>query len=188
LEIDQLCTGHSGNWEQYKEQEIWLAAMVATKTQKRTKTDKIFITVQLEDLQGSVELALFGADVAKYGPWFEAGNALLLRCRVGLRFGSQDQYELKPVRVLLLQDARQELFKGLKLEVEMAQLARLPRTALAETLKKHAGNASVYVQLYDSVKGIALQTLARSQRVELSNELLKELSDLGFDRYKLVKN
>jgi len=187
MEIGLLCTANSGNWETYKGQEVWLAAMVASKVQKRTKTDKIFLTINLEDLHGSVEIALFGADVANHGAWFEPGNALLVRFKVMPRFGNQDQYELKPQKVLLLQDARTELFKGLRLDVDVAQLAALPKQALADTLKKYAGHASVYVHLHDVQKNISVQTIARAQRVDLSNELLQELAALGFERCKLVK-
>jgi DNA polymerase-3 subunit alpha len=187
VEIDQLCSANSSTWEEFKGQEIWLAAMVAAKVQKRTKTDKIFLNIQLEDLQGSMELTLFGSDVANYGSWFEPGNALLIRFKVAQRYNSQEQWELKPIKVLLLQDARSELFKGLRVDVDIAKLASMPRQALHDCLKKHAGKCSVYLHLHDTLKGFSLQTIARQHRVDLSNDLMKELAELGFEKTRLVK-
>lgn len=187
LEIKTLCTANSSNWGNFKNQEVWMAAIVSGVAQKRTKTDRVFITVQLEDLEGSFELALFGNDVATYGSEFLVGRALMIRFRVAARFGNQEQYELKPLKFLELQMARAELMKGLRLDIDVAQLASLPRQALADCLKKHSGKGSLYVYLHDRTKGVSLQTLARSYRVNMSNELLAELEELGFGEPKLLR-
>ena len=187
LDIQTLCQAHSGNWSTFKGQEVWMAAIVAARVQKRTKTDKIFLTIQLEDLQGSLELALFGADVATHGPWFEPGNALLLRMKVAQRFGNQDQWELKPIRAVLLQDARAELLKGLRIDLDVAALPGIDRTALVDCLRRHTGKGSLYLYLHDKAKGFTLPTLARSFSVNLSNELLHELEELGLGTPRLVR-
>ena len=187
LDITALCTANSSTWQNFKNQEVWMAGIVSAVTQKRTKTDRVFITVVIEDLEGSFELALFGNDVANFGTQFIVNRALMIKFRVAPRFNNSDQFELKPAKFVELQNARAELMKGLRLDVDMAELATLPRQKLSDTLKKYPGKGSVYFHLHDAAKGVNLQTLARAYRVDMSNELLAELAGLGFGGVGLVR-
>ena len=186
-EVQSFCTATTATWQDFKHQDVWLAAIVATKQQKRTKTDKPFIVVTLEDLAGSMELTLFGQDVATHGGWFEVGNILMMRCGVRPRFNSSDQFELKPLVIHNIQDVRDKLVRGVRVHVDAPTLSALDTSALLALVNAHPGTATLQLAVREPERGFNLDLHARQFRISPDNAFLDGLELLGLGNHAFVR-
>jgi DNA polymerase III subunit alpha len=188
MEIQAICTANSSNWAQpqFKDKEVWMAAIVSAVQHKRTKQEKPFMVIQLEDLEGNFELALYGNDTITYGSYFIEGHALLLKMQVRPRFGQDNtNLELKPRMIELLAEAKDKVFSGvtLRLAVEQLNSANLQRILTLASL--HPGSKSMYLEIMDATKQIQIETKARRIPIDTSPAFLQELEALDIGKFRL---
>lgn len=185
LELTSFCTHQVEELKDLKGQEASVAGIVTKKVVKTGKTGNPFVVFTVEDLNGALEMALFGKDYINFQQYIEEGRFLYIKGRSQLRYGSQDVWEFKPTYMQLLQEVRAERTKGVVINLNVSDIEEQLVAELEDIASRHPGDCSIYFQLDDPEERITVTMRSKSKRVSPSNELLAELEGMGLKKVKL---
>ena len=125
LEIKHFCS-HSlsqlQNLDELAGNEITVAGIVTTTRHAFTKNDKPFGSITIEDYSDSYVLTLFGKNYEDYRKYFYEGYILLIKGKVEQNKYRQGQYEFKVSSMMTINDARENLIKGLQINLAINQI------------------------------------------------------------------
>ncbi|WP_129717808.1 DNA polymerase III subunit alpha [Pedobacter sp. SYP-B3415] len=203
LELDKFCT-HSvrqlvvankvkmgdtneevlAEFEKIRNRELCVGGLVASASQRVTKTGKPFGTFMFEDYNDSAELALFGEDFIKFKSFLTEGYFLQIRGRMTERFGKAGDWEFKVTSMNLLSDLRDKLAKSITLQISIdrltEELMQQVEVLIADnTRNTDQQNCKLSFAVFDAEKGVKVELPSKSLRVNPNNEFLEKVKLLA---------
>ena len=130
-----------------------LAAMVNNFTYARTKTDKLYSRVEIEDYDGTFVWTLFGDDATKFEHVFHPGELVFIKAIMRERYRGKDykgpvEYDLKPEEVFFLNDGYEKLCKGVELSFNLSYISTELANQLKSIIDNSKGTKPLYIKIY----------------------------------------
>lgn len=184
IEYKTLTNFHIGETEELKEIENVRACGVITDV--KTKIDRAgnkmaFFTI--DDFSGSCECLMFSKVFAEYGKYVEKEEPVFV---IGNLESSGDAVKMHVNKLIPIDAARNELSRSIRINFLKDKNPPEKLLELKSLLENHSGKTPVYVQLFSNGNKSSLYSL-NELRVDLSNELLRDLNELlGEDSFSLT--
>jgi DNA polymerase-3 subunit alpha len=124
-----------------------VGGIVGEVVHRTTKNGKPFGIINLEDLTGNLELALFGDDYLKFKPYLETGLFVFVRGLIQPRFRDSDQLEFKVQHMELLNDLRAKRLKELHCSIKLENVNSALISSLAALAKAHPGDTQIRLRV-----------------------------------------
>ncbi|MBL7925016.1 MAG: DNA polymerase III subunit alpha [Bacteroidia bacterium] len=158
--------------------DISFAGIITVVNHRMSKTGKPFGSFTIEDLSGSMEIALFGEDYGKLKQFLEPESLVYIKARIQNRFKKEDEFELKPYAVSYLSDLGEKLSKELVVHFKLYELNGEMAKNLQELLRQHEGSTPVRIKVYDEEKKWQLPFRCKTLKVKVHNPLVEQLTSL----------
>ena len=134
--------------------EFIVAGLVSECEIRYTKSgNKPYCRFTLEDYTGSHQFSLFSKDYETFMKYTQVQSALLVKCATKQRFRKKDEqdsepvYELRIQNIALLSNTKDAYIKEVHVELPLRESTPELRNALVKELKRHKGNARLYIDL-----------------------------------------
>ena len=169
----------SGIPKVYDGQKVIIGGMIAEKTIKYTRNNKVMAFLTVEDLLGTVEIVVFPRDYEKWQAMLNEDARVFVQGRVNAEDDKPSKLILEKVRAF--EDMPQELWIQFKDKAEYAKKEQ----ELLETLKGYAGVSAVVIYLKDVN---AMKRLPAGYHARISDSLTGELrKKYGESNVKVVE-
>ena len=166
--------------------KIAIAGIVSSLRERQLKSGKGRMAfVQLEDLEGSIEIVCFSSVYMEYEETIKADEPLLFRGSVQIEGeGENVVRKVRAEEVVLLSDVRKERTKRVVISVDAALMEGGEAVdGLKQLLRRHEGDCTVNLRVAVPGAGTALVELDEQWAVTASDELVFDLEDaLGANR------
>ncbi|MBC7893564.1 MAG: DNA polymerase III subunit alpha, partial [Sphingobacteriaceae bacterium] len=180
LEMDNFCstTLDKVGEEIWQNRDLSVAGIVTKFQERYAKNGNPFCIFTVEDYGGSLEIALFGDDYVKHGPYIKQDHFLFIRGRMQPSWRNQGQFEFKATQVQLLPEVREKLCKQLSIELNMKLVSRELVNELNNIVAANPGRCDLLVTLKDVDSTVDVTLFSRKVKVAVTNELLGSLEGL----------
>ncbi len=180
LEMDNFCstTLDKVGEEIWQNRDLSIAGIVTKFQERYAKNGNPFCIFTVEDYGGSLEIALFGDDYVKHGPYIKQDHFLFIRGRMQPSWRNQGQFEFKATQIQLLPEVREKLCKQLSIELNMKLVSRELVNELNNIVAANPGRCDLLVTLKDVDSTVDVTLFSRKVKVAVTNELLGSLEGL----------
>ncbi|MTI21708.1 DNA polymerase III subunit alpha [Fulvivirga sp. RKSG066] len=158
--------------------EVRLAGIVSSFAHRTTKNGKPFGTLTLEDYNSNFTFFLFGEDYLKFKEYLMQGWFLYIQGTAAERKWGGPQLEFKIRTIELLNDLRDKKSKGVRVNVNVAQLSLSTIEEIERLCHKHKGDCPLHVKLMDAEENIMVELMSRKYKINPSNELIKAMKEI----------
>jgi len=152
FELNRFCNTTISNLESLDHllgQTITLGGIVGDVVHRTTKNGKPFGILNVEDLTGTTEIALFGDDYLKFKPYLETGLFVFVRGLVQQRFRDSNQLEFKVQHIELLNDLRAKRLKEITCSIQLKCVNPEFIQFLHSIIKEHPGDTLLKIRIAD---------------------------------------
>ncbi len=159
-------------------ESVTIGGLIADKTIKYTKNDKVMAFLQIEDLVGTAEVIVFPKDYEKYSAYLTEDRKVFIKGRVALE-------EERDGKVILEKlTAFDEIPQKLWIKFPTMEDYRTKESRMFELIQDSEGSDSVVIYIE---KERAKKVLPKNQNVKADSALLERLTaEFGDDNVKLV--
>lgn len=186
LEIENFCNDTIDKIEEHKNREICVAGIVTKSAVRQGRNGNPFALFSIEDYNASLDMALFGEDYVNLSKYITVGQFIYVKGKVQLRYGTNDQWELKPTQIQLLGELRKKLCKGLQVNLDLARVNEKTVGELARIAQSQPGDCFLKLTFLDSEENMRVDTTSRRFKVYPTNEFIDQLATVEGLSYKLI--
>lgn len=152
--------------------DIAIAGIVTEGKELVTKNGRPYGKMTIEDYTGPFQIMMFGNDFITYRNYFKSGYTLLIKGKVGQRFQSEKEFELKVNKMTLLSNVRDELVKSITLKIPYSGIDKDLIQQLVRMADEHKGQILLKIKIYDRSDGVSIDMFSRTRKITLSDEFL----------------
>ncbi len=186
VELTYFCNSHTQNVRLFKNQEVRLAGMITDCTIKYNKQGRPFALFTLEDYLGALELALFGEDFLKNKHMLQKGLFVYLVGVIAARYNQPDVWELRVQKVSLLSEIREQLSKKLLITLPINSITEELAEQMHQAIASFPGRCSLHMNIQDTDEAVGVELYTSQYRVNPTNELFNQLSQIKGIAYELI--
>ncbi|MBX2898253.1 MAG: DNA polymerase III subunit alpha [Cyclobacteriaceae bacterium] len=185
LEMDSFCTttlSSLADLSSLEGKECKVGGIVSGVEHRMTKTGRPFGKLVMEDYSGKFEFMLWSEDYIKFKAYMSPGMFLFVEGNVARKTWGDQELEFKIRNIEILNELAYKRVQGLALRCGVDTISNEFIESLEKLVKKNAGNSSLKIIIRDAAEGLQTELLARSQRIKVSNQLvrdLKKFSEVG---------
>ena len=121
---------------------------------------------------------MFSEDYQKFKHLLEEGQGVFIQGSYQKRWGGEE-YQLKLSKVELLESVADKMTSSITLKLPIDQISQEMVDGIENACKKHKGKHRLKIHLYDRETKTKLHMIAKEQKVNANNDLIKELESLG---------
>lgn len=186
LEIDQFTNTSVAEINEKsipENKEVTIAVIVTEVKEGRSKNDKPYIAITVEDYNESMKFMLFSNDYTTYRNYFAVGNSLLIKGQSKPRYGNANEMEFKIAKVDLLSDVRGKMFKKITIKIPINLINSELINNFLKLVDENKGTTMLNFLIYEPITNIWIEMFSRKKSVYLSKELiayLEKMSDIDF--------
>ena len=188
LEIDNFCNAslsEFGDITNLRGRDLTVAGIVTEVKHSISKTGKPFGFLTIQDYSESYRLALFGKDYENFRKYCYMDYPLLIKGKVQPRPYNEQELEFKIKTMMMLSQVREEMVNNLTLTIPLNKInedlvAEVKKEALAKK-----GKINLKFKIVDMEENIAIDLFSRTERIELTNDLLKYLNGKSDIQYSI---
>ena len=159
-------------------ESVTIGGLIADKTIKYTKNDKVMAFLQVEDLVGTVEVIVFPKDYEKYSAYLTEDRKVFIKGRVSLEEERDGKIILEKLT------AFDEIPKKLWIKFPTMEEYQAKEKKMYEMIQDSEGIDSVVIYIE---KDRAKKVLPKNQNVKADSVLLEKLTaEFGTENVKLV--
>ncbi len=188
VEMCHFCTCGANRVEDFKGQIIYIGGVVTKAQERFTKTGKAFGLFTIEDYDDSIDMAIFGEDYLKNRHMLTIDNFVYLTGKVEERYNQPGVWEFRTKKIQLLGDVRDDLSKGILLNVLLEDISEKFVEKLELLSKENPGKCDLKLNIFDDKEGIGTELLSKKYRVKPSNEFFSQLERIPELKYKIIKH
>jgi len=191
LELTNLCRGTlmhlNSDLQKIANQEMLIAGIVVGSEHRMTKKGKPFGTLEMEDKTDSYKFFLWGEDYLKLKHFLVDGSLLMIKGKVQKRNWAKDEKDLefKINGLELLSEARQKMTKTFNVRLDSNEVSTDFVEKFHQIIEEHPGSCALRLILVDNLDKIQVKVPSRKGGIEISNEFLKKMNELGDLHYFL---
>lgn len=179
LEIKSFTSSGLSSLENFRDRDVKIAGIVTRMREGMTRRGNRYATFAVEDFTGSVELALFGEDYAKYRHYVGMNAMLFIQANYVPSFRDPQVYELKIRDVKFLEDTFKNMTKGLCIDIPLSRINPDLINKLESLFLENKGTCALDFNVVDPEIRASVAMSSRRMLVEPSSNLLSELETLN---------
>lgn len=178
------------SFNRIKNKEILIGGLVSSVQHRTTRNGKPFGIFVFEDYTDSYEIAVFGEEYVKFKGFLNEGYFLQLRATIRERFGQKDNWELKLLNILLLDELREKLTKSVTIQLSLNEISPGFLMGLKELVERNAEseglrNCELKFKILDYEDEIRLDMPSKNIRVNPDNDFLEGLERMNVTNFRL---
>ncbi len=150
----------------------------------RSKSDKPYGIVKIEDYSGSGEIAFFGNDWIKWNNYLHEGYFLYIKAKCVPKQYRPNEMELKVSSIELLPDIKDSLINNLTIITPLESIDEEFINNFTSIVNKNPGNTELYFRIKDLEGNISLCLMAKKAKVSIKKELMSYLDSRPGLEYK----
>lgn len=187
FEIKHACntkTTDLKNLEEIIGKSIKIGGIVTDFRHARTKNDKPYGVLTLEDYEGSHDFFMFGDTYLNFNKYMikdmylyvqgivqERGADFKWKKKEPENSNVPKEYEMKITNIEDLSAVKNTLVKNIKLSMPLDQLSDEFADELVSLLKENTGKVNVYFQIYDKMENNKVTLFSRQYRVDINKNV-----------------
>jgi DNA polymerase-3 subunit alpha len=187
FEIKHNCNHSIDNFkelEALKNRDLSFAGIITDVQHRIDKNGNPYGVFVVEDFTDSKEFMVFRDDYLKFKIMLVQGAFVYLKARVQNRPWN-DQLEIKIKSINLLSNVLESLTKSITLRISLYDIDEEFSDKFQNVLEEHKGKHQLKFHVYDPDESITLELLSRSYKVNISKQLVQDISTLIDVQYKL---
>lgn len=178
LDVKNFCNATSQTILSSNQKEIRIAGIISSATKKTSKTGKPYARFVLEDLEGHLELNIFGEDYQNNQSMLIIGMPIYLTGTVGLGYKDDETFEIKVGKITPLEGLRTQLCKKIHLYIDSKYIDENLIKIIDTAVKKYQGKTAMEIVLIDYEDKISLSLINKKITVAPQTELLDLFNNL----------
>jgi len=189
LEMKQFCNvtlAELRDLELLRGKEVTTAGMITSVKHATTKNGKPYGSFTMEDYTDSFSITLFNKDYENYRKFLYDGYSLLIKGMIGENtWKNTPELELKIKNIYLLSSVREELVKNIQIMLPVEMVTETFMDEFSQYTRKTSGNTNLKIMVFDSTENVSVDLFCRSQRIDLSDDLINFLTNMHEIEFKL---
>ncbi|UOR05570.1 DNA polymerase III subunit alpha [Hymenobacter aerilatus] len=173
MEIDSYCTTSLDKIENHKNKDINVAGLITNVAYRTTRNGQPFAAFTLEDYDSSLQLALFRDEYTRFTHVINPRNypneqvpPMYIRAKVSLRYGSEDQWELKIMNMEPLSEVAEKLSKGVRVRLDLRTVSGPMIDKLEAAIEAAPGRKRLEIQFAEPHEHLAVDMFSRRFQIE----------------------
>ena len=173
MEIDAYCTCALDKLELQKGKDVNIAGLLSAVTFRTTKSGSPMASFNVEDYDSSINLALFRDDYTRFSALINPKNypqeqvpPMFIRGKMELRYGTQDQWELKIKTMEPLAQVADKLSKGVRVKLDLRTVTGPMIDRLQEAIEHAKGSKRLEIQFVEPHERLAVDMFSRRFQIE----------------------
>jgi DNA polymerase-3 subunit alpha len=175
VEIRSFTSCGLADLERFHNKDVKIAGIVTKTREGMTKKGNKYASFTVEDFTGSIELALFGEDYAKFRYYLEVNSMLFITGKYSPHFRDPSVFELKILDVKFLADTFEKLTKRLILDIPLNRIDRDLIMRLEDLFQENKGKCVLDANIVDPETQMSVPMSSRTTLIRPNAELIKEL-------------
>ncbi len=152
--------------------ELTIGGIVTNVREGRTKNDKPFGIVKIEDYSGSGEIPFFGNDWLTWCNYLREGYFLYIKAKCVPRQWNPNELDIKVSSIELLPDVKENLISKITIITPLMALNEELITDISTLARKMQGNAELYFQVVDSGNKMCITLKSQNVKISVKRELI----------------
>ncbi len=170
--------------EPYVNRELTFGGVVTDVQHRVSKMGKGWALFTIEDYDGSFEFRIFGEEYLKFRHFLVKNSFVHVKTFVregwvNKNTGIKGEPRLQFNNFQLLHDIMDAYARKLSIKLDISDIENQRIQALKDLFNMHKGEKALSFIIYDNEERIKLNMPSRKQKVNISLELLEELSNLN---------
>ncbi|MBJ6143496.1 DNA polymerase III subunit alpha [Hymenobacter sp. BT559] len=173
MEIDAYCTCPLDKLDQQKGKDVNIAGLLSGVVFRTTKSGQPMASFNVEDYDSSINLALFRDDYTRFSALINPRNypqeqvpPMFIRGKMELRYGTQDQWELKIKTMEPLAQVAEKLSKGVRVKLDLRTVTGPMIDRLQEAIEHAKGSKRLEIQFVEPHEKLAVDMFSRRFQIE----------------------
>ncbi|MFP5041682.1 DNA polymerase III subunit alpha [Parasediminibacterium sp. JCM 36343] len=154
-----------------------LAGLVTQAQHRKTKTDRDFGILSIEDYTGKTEIALFGEDYARHKIYLELGKSLLVTGFFKAPWKDGAAYEFKVSNICLLETVKPSLTKSVDISMNPASLSPDFVSFITKNVQQNPGKASLRFHIYEPEENLKISLYTSDKGFSMNDDMAIFLSN-----------
>jgi DNA polymerase III subunit alpha len=174
LEIEHFCTNTLSEFKNLAPingKDVTFAGIITEVRAGTTKNGKPYGSVILEDFTDSHRMLFFSNDWLEFNKYFVAGYTLLLKAKIQPKPFGDMELEIKVKTINMLANVREELVRSISIKVPVQLVSDDLIMHIKERTNKK-GKVELHFKVFDKSEGLNIDLFSRTQRIELSDDLI----------------
>ncbi len=182
-EIEYFCNGKVEilkDLDQLEGKELTFAGIISDVQHRVAKNGKPWGMFTFEDYSDAYEFRLFNEDYLKFRHFLIPNTFLYLKTMLRRPWQNGD-VRVQITNIQQLQDVLSKMAKKITIQLDIELLNTEEIESINTILKKHKGSQSLNFVIYDRKEKLKLNMPSRTSKINISQELLEELSKQDFN-------
>jgi DNA polymerase-3 subunit alpha len=190
LEMEQFCNvtlADLRDLESLRGKEVSTAGMVTTVKHATTKNGKPYGSFIIEDYTDTFSITLFNKDYENFRKFMYEGYSLLIKGTITENtWKNSPELELRIKNIYMLSSVREELVKNIQIMLPLDMITEDFLSELSQYTHKSTGSTNLKIMVFDASENISVDMFCRSQRIDLSDDLIDFLTSTHDIEFKLT--
>ncbi len=187
LELRSFCTHTIGEIQVKAGITYTFAGIVDEVVERMDKRGRKFARFRLEDHTGSINLALFRENYLEKRHLLSKGTALFVKGIYKPWSRDNDTLQFNITELLPLETLKHTRTRSINLTIPLKQVNDEINNRLAKLVKSHKGKMSILFNIYDPEDNVSVLMSSNHFKVDLDDDLLRELENLEGVEVTLVQ-
>ena len=187
--LKNLCNTHCNELddkeELLKKEEVIFGGIVTGVKDRYTKTGKPMGIVNIEDFEGSGELAFFGEEWGKWRGMFVEGSTVFVRCKFSQRYANSQYIDMRVNDVQYLQTVRDNAIERFTITIDREAIDDSVVNDIATLVADRPGKTELYFQIVDREHNANLLLRSSSKAITLDRALLQYIESNSHMSYRV---
>ena len=166
-------------------EDIILGGIVTSNQQKYTKSGKPCGFVNIEDYNGTGQLAFFGEDWGKWNGMLIVGSSVYITAKCVPRFRDSNLYDLKVQNIEYLPTVKERSIDRFTINITTDELDSLVVEELNQIIREHPGKTKLFFQLHDRKGNNHVLLKSRTHEIDVRQDLIKFIENHDFLDYNI---
>ena len=173
--LENVCNTHMSDLADKSalvNRELTMGGIVTNVREGRTRNDKPFGIVKLEDYSGSGEIPFFGNDWLTWCNYLREGYFLYIRAKCLPRQWNPNELDLKIGSIELLPDVKENLIDKITITTPLSSLDKELITDISTFVQKNPGNAELHFRVVDRDSKMHVTMKANKVKISVKRDLI----------------
>ena len=166
-------------------EDIIFGGIVTSNQQKYTKSGKPCGFVNIEDYNGTGQLAFFGEDWGKWNGMLIVGSSVYITAKCVPRFRDSNLYDLKVQNIEYLPTVKERSIDRFTINITTDDLDSLVVEELNQIIREHPGKTKLFFQLHDRKGNNHVLLKSRTHEIDVRQDLIKFIENHDFLDYNI---
>lgn len=188
LEIDNFCNtslSELSDITKLSGKEISVAGIVTEVKHSTTKNGNPFGFLTIQDYTDSYRFALFGKDYMDFRKYCYMDYPLHIKGKIQPKLYNEKELEFKIKSMMLLGEVRENMVRSISISIALTNINQNLIQEIKTVALQKKGKVMLKFKIYDTEDNLSIQFFSRTEKIELTNELIAFLNKNSELQYSL---